>query len=160
MASLGPPVASRSFEHTIRLELGIRNQEFPPTIPDPLAYPKNRRFLATLARSRVQDVKRGTVDASFTAFRAATRRMKCAVRELEAAVRARCRSDLNPFPARTNAAHNVMEVFLKHLDREPEVVAQIVKTPLVVAEQFDDLLTTRLCWHLPVHLEGVSLLTF
>jgi hypothetical protein len=60
---------------------------------------------------------------------------------------------VHPFPGRTNAAGDVVKVLLEHFDGEPEVVAHIVKTPLVFAEQVDDFLTSGLFRRHPEPLE-------
>ena len=70
--------------------------------------------------------------------------MKRLCRELEIATFAPSRVHDESVSPAASASLNVMKILLEDLDGEPEVVAQIVETPLVVAEQIDDLLATRL----------------
>lgn len=70
--------------------------------------------------------------------------MERTTRECEVASVATRWPNHQALPPGSDTALDVVEVFLEHLDRQTELPAQLIKSPLVLGQQLDDLLATRL----------------
>jgi len=94
--------------------------------------------------SRGLNVKPRTGDATVSARRASTRRMKCGALEDEVARLTPWSRDDEALPGRADAALNVFEILLENADGQTELAPQVIKVPLALTEEFENLLSTRL----------------